>query len=313
MLRSAGLLLVFVLLACAAAPASSQMPAIAPGVSVAGVAVGGLTSEPARAKLTRAFSRAIPIKRGDRRWWASPGRLGAGAGVDAAVSRALSARTGDSVELGVTSSPAAVRRFVARVARSFDRRPVDAQLLGLSPNGLRFSKERWGVAVRRWALEHQLRRALERNRRAPLRLPVRLLRPKQTIAAFGPVIVIWRGANTLRLYDGLNLVRTFQVATGTSTYPTPSGLFSIVDKQYDPWWRPPNSDWARGLDPIPPGPGNPLGTRWMGLSAPGVGIHGTPSAASIGYSASHGCIRMRIPEAEWLFGQVTYGTPVLIV
>ena len=65
--------------------------------------------------------------------------------------------------------------------------------------------------------------------------------------------------------------------------------------------------------PIPPGPGNPLGTRWMGLSAPLVGIHGTPDAASIGYSASHGCIRMLIPDATWLFDRVRIGTPVLIV
>jgi L,D-transpeptidase ErfK/SrfK len=83
--------------------------------------------------------------------------------------------------------------------------------------------------------------------------------------------------------------------------------------QMNPWWRPPDSAWARGLKPIPPGPGNPLGTRWMGLSAPGVGIHGTPDAASIGYSASHGCIRMYIPDATWLFDHVQLGTPVLIV
>ena len=51
----------------------------------------------------------------------------------------------------------------------------------------------------------------------------------------------------------------------------------------------------------------------MGISAPGVGIHGTPDAASIGYSASHGCVRMRIPEAEWLFERVWIGTPVFIV
>jgi len=76
---------------------------------------------------------------------------------------------------------------------------------------------------------------------------------------------------------------------------------------------PPDSDWARGLKPIPPGPGNPLGTRWMGLTAPGVGIHGTPDAASIGYSASHGCIRMFIPDATWLFDHVRIGTSVLIV
>jgi lipoprotein-anchoring transpeptidase ErfK/SrfK len=50
----------------------------------------------------------------------------------------------------------------------------------------------------------------------------------------------------------------------------------------------------------------------MGLSAPGVGIHGTPDDASIGYSASHGCIRMHIPDAEWLFHHVQIGTPVVI-
>ena len=64
---------------------------------------------------------------------------------------------------------------------------------------------------------------------------------------------------------------------------------------------------------MPPGPGNPHGTRWMGLSAPYVGIHGTPDDASIGYSASHGCIRMHVPDAEWLFDHVDYGTPVVIL
>jgi lipoprotein-anchoring transpeptidase ErfK/SrfK len=85
-----------------------------------------------------------------------------------------------------------------------------------------------------------------------------------------------------------------------------------VDVQLNPWWYPPNSAWAAGEKPVPPGPGNPLGTRWMGINAPGVGMHGTPDDASIGYSASHGCIRMHIPDAEWLFEHVDVGTPVLI-
>jgi lipoprotein-anchoring transpeptidase ErfK/SrfK len=114
------------------------------------------------------------------------------------------------------------------------------------------------------------------------------------------------------LYDGTRLERTFKVATGRAQYPTPTGDFAIVDRQRNPWWRPPSSDWAKGLKPIPPGSGNPLGTRWMGLSAAGVGIHGTPDAASVGYSASHGCIRMYVPDAEWLFDQVSVGTPVFI-
>ena len=108
-------------------------------------------------------------------------------------------------------------------------------------------------------------------------------------------------------------MRRLGVATGTWEYPTPLGTFAVVDKQYNPWWYPPSSEWARGLKPVPPGPGNPLGTRWMGLSVYGVGIHGTPDAASIGYSASHGCIRMHIWDAEWLFEQVQLGTPVVIV
>ena len=119
--------------------------------------------------------------------------------------------------------------------------------------------------------------------------------------------MIWisRGSNTLRLYDGESFVRSFGVATGQARYPTPSGLWQIVDMQRNPWWRPPDSEWAKGEKPVPPGPGNPLGTRWMGLNAAGVGIHGTPDAASIGYSASHGCIRMQIPDAEWLFTHVS--------
>ena len=95
--------------------------------------------------------------------------------------------------------------------------------------------------------------------------------------------------------------------------PTPAGRFHIVVKWVNPWWYPPASPWAAGESPVPPGPGNPLGTRWMGLSAPGVGIHGTPQPQSIGYSLSHGCIRMLIPEAEWLFNHVDVGTTVFIV
>jgi lipoprotein-anchoring transpeptidase ErfK/SrfK len=127
------------------------------------------------------------------------------------------------------------------------------------------------------------------------------------------VIVIHRGQNRLYLYRGMRYWRVFGVATGQSAYPTPLGRFTIIVMWKNPWWYPPSSPWAQGQKPIPPGPGNPLGTRWMGLSAPGVGIHGTPDAASIGYSVSHGCIRMRIPDAEWLFGHVRIGTTVFIV
>ncbi len=108
-------------------------------------------------------------------------------------------------------------------------------------------------------------------------------------------------------------VATFKIAHGTARYPTPTGTFRIVNKQSNPTWTPPpDSDWAKGLGPIPPGPGNPLGTRWMGTSAQYVGIHGTPAVSSIGTRASHGCIRMRIPDAEALYEVVAVGMPITI-
>jgi lipoprotein-anchoring transpeptidase ErfK/SrfK len=137
--------------------------------------------------------------------------------------------------------------------------------------------------------------------------------PTVKTSDLGPIIVIRRTSNRLTLFDGPKLVRRFRVATGQAAYPTPLGTFEIVIMERNPTWNPPDSDWAKDAKPIPPGPGNPLGTRWMGLSAAAVGIHGTPDAASIGYSASHGCIRMRIPDAEWLFRRVEVGTPVFII
>jgi L,D-transpeptidase ErfK/SrfK len=154
--------------------------------------------------------------------------------------------------------------------------------------------------------------------RGPVLLDVKVKRPRVTRDEVGTAIVIRRASNRLFFYrgagrKGMKVARKFRVATGTAVYPTPLGSFEIVDLQRDPWWYPPDSDWAAGAQPVPPGPGNPLGTRWMGLSEPLIGIHGTPDAASIGYSASHGCIRMLVEEAEWLFERVPEGTPVFIL
>jgi lipoprotein-anchoring transpeptidase ErfK/SrfK len=287
---------------------------IAEGVRVAGVPVGGMTSEPARERLRASFEHPVSFAYGNRRWSIEPWKLGAGAAVDETVGRAVHARAGEDVSMRVYVGDRAVRRYVASLASRFARKPENARLTGLVGLVPSIARERPGVSVRRRAMERAIARALRSGARSrPLPLLVRTVEPKVTRKAFGPVVVIRRESKALYLYDGSRLVRTFGVATGQWQYPTPLGLFSVVDKQLHPWWRPPDSDWAKGLEPIPPGPGNPLGTRWMGLSSPGVGIHGTPDAASIGYSASHGCIRMRIPDAEWLFGHVTWGTPVYIV
>jgi lipoprotein-anchoring transpeptidase ErfK/SrfK len=157
-----------------------------------------------------------------------------------------------------------------------------------------------------------IRAAIVAGTRTTILAPVRTL--TATASKPQPVIVIHRGSNRLYLYNGARLVRTFPVATGQPAWPTPLGHFEIVVKQVNPWWYPPTQDsWAAGAKPVPPGPGNPLGTRWMGLSAPGVGIHGTSEPWSIGHSESHGCIRMQIPSAEWLFSRVQIGTPVFII
>ncbi len=118
----------------------------------------------------------------------------------------------------------------------------------------------------------------------------------------------------LYVYGGNGeVVKTYRVAVGMAKYPTPTGNFRIITKEVNPTWNPPDSAWAAGMGPVPPGPGNPLGTRWMGLNSPGIGIHGTPAGSSIGTAASHGCIRMLIPQAEDLFARVFVGTPVEIV
>ena len=314
-LKKSILLVAFVLIAAAAAPAAGRKPVvIAPSVRVGGVVVGGLTSEPARARLDRAFTNAIPIRFGKDSLAVSPAHFGTSAAVNAAVSAALQERAGGKVAVRVRLEPQSVDAYVVWLARRYRRAPVNARVSGVDP-ALRpvIAPDKPGVVVRQAAMRHAIVRALQTGSRKPLKLIVKAIPPKLTRAHFGPVIVISRGGNALRLFNGRRFVQSFGVATGRAQYPTPSGIFAVVDMQRDPWWRPPHSDWAKGLKPIPPGPGNPLGTRWMGLSAPGVGIHGTPDDSSIGYSASHGCIRMHIPDAAWLFEHVHMGTPVVIV
>ena len=88
--------------------------------------------------------------------------------------------------------------------------------------------------------------------------------------------------------------------------------YVVTEKVANPTWIPPNSPWAAGLEPVPPGASNPLGTRWIGTSAPLIGIHGTPQDWSIGSAASHGCIRMDPKDVIALYPKVPTGTPVYI-
>ena len=285
---------------------------IAEGVTVGGVEVGGLPPETAYALVRTAVDAPLVLLFQNTTLEPAPASLGTTFYVQGAIDRARRAGPGESVELVVRVRGEKVRAYVAKLAKRFDRPAVDSQLFlrRLRPY---ITPGKTGRALNRPAATREIVRALVENERFPLRLAARALKQRVTRSSFGPVIVIRRGSNRLYLYQGMRPWRTFGVATGQTRYPTPLGRFRIVVRWKNPWWYPPASDWAKDLDPVPPGPGNPLGTRWMGLSVPAVGIHGTPDAASIGYSVSHGCIRMQIPEAEWLFERVRIGTTVFIV
>jgi lipoprotein-anchoring transpeptidase ErfK/SrfK len=296
-------------------PRPSGPKLITAGTTVGGTLVGGLSVAEAVEVVRAAFARPLELVVSPTSTiTVAPRDLGAAAHVRSAVKRALTFRQpGLNVPLHVDVPPAKVDRFARRLGSTLDRAAVDSHwvLHQLRPVPSQASS---GRRLNRVLLERAIVHALRAHDRTPLSVPFRVLEPKVTTDSIGDAIVIRRGENRLFLYDGSHFVRRFQVATGQSTYPTPLGHYEIVVKQRDPWWYPPaGSAWAKGEEPVPPGPGNPLGTRWMGLSAPYVGIHGTPDAASIGYSASHGCIRMRIPEAEWLFDHVDVGTQVFIV
>jgi lipoprotein-anchoring transpeptidase ErfK/SrfK len=285
---------------------------IQPGVTLAGVPVGGMSNEQAQAALRPAFAKPVRLTYGDRSWKLRPTRFGARVTIGDGVLEALGAQAGAAVPLVPQVSQHEVRRFVNALDKRVSTAPQDAELKGLKGLRPQFKKEKPGVKVLRELTIRRIVRALQTPQVRRTRVAVKVVEPTRTVVKFGAVVVIRRGTNELRYYKGSRLMRKFGVATGQSVYPTPTGTFSVVDKQLNPWWLPPDSDWAKGKEPIPPGPGNPLGTRWMGLSAPGVGIHGTPDDASIGYSASHGCIRMHISDAEWLFHHVELGTPVVI-
>jgi lipoprotein-anchoring transpeptidase ErfK/SrfK len=299
-----------------AAPDAARKPVvIAPGVTVGGVHVGGMMSEAARTRVEAKFGRPLRLQFRDKQWRISPRYLGASAGIQQAVADALRAAPRTRIRLKVSAAQPRIRRYVNRLDRLFSRDAVDTEVLGVSGGRPQFSEAKTGLQVEREAMAQALTRALRTNRRrTPIELVVSAVQPKVTPSNYGPVVIIFRESKKLALFNGPTKLRTFGIATGSSEYPTPLGNYSVATKQMNPWWiPPPDSDWAKDKKPVPPGPGNPLGTRWMGLTAPLVGIHGTPDAASIGYSASHGCIRMHVPEAEALFNQVEVGTPVLIV
>jgi lipoprotein-anchoring transpeptidase ErfK/SrfK len=289
-----------------------KRPLIAAGVSIGNVLVGWLTPAQATELVRKTFEQPLVlVVSPTRRIRLAPSAVGARANIEKAIRRARSARPGVTIPLDVEVSREQVRKYL--LGLKLDLKPVDAGVVlrGLQPRVVKAAPGRHLKLLRTALL---VRLALKTYTRDPIDVAFAVLKPKVLkVKVRRTAIVIMRDSKSLRFYLDQKLYRTFPVATGQPAYPTPTGSFEITVMERNPWWRPPPSPWAESAEPVPPGPGNPLGTRWMGLSEPYVGIHGTPDAASIGYSASHGCIRMRIPDAEWLFRRVKVGTPVFIV
>jgi lipoprotein-anchoring transpeptidase ErfK/SrfK len=305
-------------------PAPKPPPAvrtrIAEGVTISGIHVGGLTYGAAASAVAVVFRSPLELDLGDHVILVSPWKLGAKPFIGPAVSRALAAKPNTAVKLVVEVKRSVVDAYVDKLAKRYDRKVSDARVV------LRSLRPKIVPEVEGSTLQHSgsvtaIVAALQQTARGnSIQLPAKITEPQVTADSFSSIIVVRRDSKWLYLYKQVAVgkpvafVRRFIVATGQAIYPTPIGDFKIIVMEKNPWWYPPpDAAWAKGESPIPPGPGNPLGTRWMGLSAPGVGIHGTPDPASLGYSASHGCIRMFIPSAEWLFNHVAVGTPVFIV
>ena len=116
-------------------------------------------------------------------------------------------------------------------------------------------------------------------------------------------VVVSLADRKLAVLEAGRVVKVFVTAVGAPASPSPTGSYEIINRLAAPTW------YGHGKV-VPPGKSNPIGTRWMGLSAKGYGIHGTNAPSSIGHNASHGCIRLRNTDVEELFEMVAVGDAV---
>jgi lipoprotein-anchoring transpeptidase ErfK/SrfK len=211
------------------------------------------------------------------------------------------------VPIIVKYDAAMLESFVAQIANDLDTAPLSSSV-DMSKGKPLVSRSKYGLKVKQEETRNAIVAALPTlKRRVPI--VVESLKPKVTESDIGYIIVIKQSEYKLYLYNGDQFIDTFDCSLGTPQYPTPNGHFSIIKKEKNPTWYPPRSEWAKDKKPIPPGPGNPLGPYWMGISSE-VGIHSTYDEKSLGYSASHGCIRVSEWSAMYLFNRVSKGTPV---
>jgi lipoprotein-anchoring transpeptidase ErfK/SrfK len=316
---------------------SSREDRIAEGVTVAGVDVGGMQVDQARRAVARRLEEPlrepISVARAGRRFNLSAEDAGVKADVAGMVDDALEeSRDGNIItrvarDLGggeenvrvaarISYDEEAVAALVARVEKRMNRPAKDAEVE--FPSMERIESKR-GRKVKAALLERRIDQSLSvpgGDRR--IRIPAKVLKPKVTTAELEekyPIVLVADRSNfQLHLYERLELSRSYTVAVGALGFDTPAGLYHIQNKAVDPAWSVPNSDWAGSLaGTVVPGgvPENPLKERWLGIYD-GAGIHGTDVTSSLGTAASHGCIRMSIPDVIELYDKVPVGAPIYI-
>jgi lipoprotein-anchoring transpeptidase ErfK/SrfK len=332
-LRAATLVCVLIALAAPVGAAPAANPTIAQGVSAGGVDLSGLTVIQAAQKLkadaTDYAMRPLVLNVAGRSFDLAMSDAGTRLNATATAQNALDAppapadsggggaATPSLVQLVLTHSDGKVAVFVAQVSQKVTIQPRDATLkIGLVHMHVR--RARAGRTLDQRATAHQIDTTIDdadadRNVHVavtPLRAKINADDVRQQNTT---IVTIDRAHFTLRLFKHLKIARRYPIAVGRAGLETPTGLYHVQDKQVNPSWHVPNASWAGSLagQVIPPGPDDPIVARWMGL-ANGVGIHGTNEPWSIGSAASHGCIRMRVPDVIQLFDRVPVGTPVLI-
>ena len=317
---------------------SSRSDVIARGINAGGVDIGGLDAGRARDVLERSLGPRVTAAMIVR--WRDRGGLLRASDIDARLNvermvgealgrsrrgnffaRAVRDLRGEKVEAQlptrVAYSPAKLRAFIDGIAGQINRKPVNAEL---HPDGisLNATPSHDGIAVRRrWLALRILRQLRDPSSRHRVLVPTRVLRAHVSTARlaqkYSTYITIDRAHFTLRLWKNLRLVRVYTIAVGRQGLETPAGEYEIDDKQVNPSWHVPNSPWAGELAGrvIPPGPDDPIKARWLGFYN-GAGIHGTEEISSLGTAASHGCIRMSIPDVEELYDLVPLHTPIYV-
>jgi lipoprotein-anchoring transpeptidase ErfK/SrfK len=317
----------------------SHRDKIGEGVSVGGVDVSGLTREQARAKLREAvlepLSRPVVVRALGDRYKLTPRRAGVTVDVDGSVEAALQrshdgnmlSRTwrglrgeslDENVALDIAYDKRAVAQLVKRVSEHGEEPAVDASV-DLEHGDVTPRASHNGRRLLARKLKRQVRkRLLDTGEVKTVRARFKVVKPKLTTEElaekYPAIVIVDRASFRLTLYKKLKRVKTYSIAVGQVGLETPAGLYHVQSKAIDPAWSVPNSPWAGDLaGTVVPGgvPENPLKARWLGIYN-GAGIHGTDAEGSIGTAASHGCIRMRIPEVIELYDQVPLQAPVYI-